>query len=292
MKCIFFYDAKSIKTCEKLTTAEYEDFEKIIDDLDRIVLVDTCFAMVRDAMREMTVYHAGDNCRKNTAGILKDLFWSERKIRAVLFEIRAYHEHITGALSKARRKKYLREMEQARTNHPVFAFVWELRNYVTHEKKVVERFEDDINGDSHPFPNNSELLNYKGKCGNGWSDQAKQYILGSNGRIDLVEAIQEAFDILFEVHKKVIKGMAGNPDTAAALKTAVDKKTYIMQKYRVLSKDMWQYQIGRIVYVDDSTEVSEEEFEKPTDGRKRSFYSVPINWEIVTDIMQIVSDAI
>ena len=292
MKCIFFYDAKCIKTCEALSTAEYDAFEKTIDDLDRIILVDTCFAMVRDAMREMIEYHAGDNCRKNTAGILKDLFLSERKIRAVLFEIRAYHEHITGALSKARRKKYLREMERARTNHPVFAFVWELRTYVTHDKKVVERFEDDINGDSHPFPNNTELMRYKGQFGNGWSAQAKRYILDSNDKIDLVVAIREAFDLLFEVHKKVIKSMAGSPDTAAALKAAGDKKAYIMQKYRVTPENMWQYQIGRITYTDDNTEVSEEEFNRPTNERNRGFYSVPINWEIVTDIEQIVSGAI
>ncbi len=154
------------------------------------------FLCFHEALKEFK-----DWCIKAPRGeeyLVRNLHTAERLCRSVMFEYKTFLDHTEKLLKKSFGKEsevvalFKQGTHDAYDRNPEYAFVYQLRNSVQHFDNIVHSFEAPVEKSYiQPCSNKQILLK-----DNGWKEQERQYIVATNGNIDLYAAFVAAYNAM------------------------------------------------------------------------------------------------
>lgn len=207
----------------------------------------------------------------------------EKRVRGYLLESKMYLEHTKNRIPDiTTANEYERRMLDLRDNDGVFAFVWELRNYIAHSSSLVQAFNESM----HPCADKAKLLMHTRGTGPVWRWASGPYLSASPSIIDLVTIFEDNCRKINQLHQWLMKELLTVYDNDIRILADLGQK--ILATQGISDSDLWAYHFAQTVYDDDHSDVSEQDFYHPKVVRGITFEIQLLDWLSVFELNRMI----
>lgn len=269
-----------------------EEIDNAIDCVRKLCTIHEAMYYVRDSLNELEDICIKTNNKLDTHS--ENIRITERKIRAFLFEYRAYFDHVCNQLSGDLRKTFKKEMNRL-FKDGLFCFVWELRNYGTHQGSIVYHLAYNEDGSrSKVFGRWQALKQYilTGKRKRR-STSLRNYVNTIDASVDLLELFIDATEKIKTVHRWIIQEMIKQGDNRKfidILSTEIDK---LQSVYNYPDRELCRIHFAKAIFLDRQGFTNEEDVQKHIDGNNDHEIGIVIdgiNLQTIKEIKKLTEE--
>lgn len=280
MYFVFKTNSKYVKDMLQFPIENADDIVFAKNTAGHLLNLNSSYSFVSEAFDDIE-----SNCLSGKSMPLVEYMHNlERKVRGYLFESKAYLDHMGKSLVDPTLKTDFKNKVQFLRDHEgVFAFTWELRNYITHQGKLVHFI---IGDDRHPGISKTTLKGYKRDGGvKSWRWASQGYIETLPDSIDLVDIFRANNKVLHDLHvwlmTEMLKKFGSEIDVLNNLRLT------IIQQCNITSDELGNYAFGQAIYGDDKTDIPEKEYLHPTNFRERAYSAFMLDWRSIAQLETI-----